>query len=127
MTVLSFEQMQAAAGAAPSYVDVPVEAWGGSVRLQQLSAADGIAFGQRQRDQAEAGDDDVDRPEELAEQYIYLLSLSIVDGDGRQALHNEAGRAFLATQPFAVLNALGMAAMRLNGFTKAEAAAREKN
>ena len=119
---LTFAEMRELAAACCDHEDVAVEAWHGrQVRLKKLGAVQGIELG---RMLAGLPADEEGQPKhdgDLVAFYGRLLRLSIVGPDGAKQFDSAEGERFLCELPFEVLNALGPAALTLNGMDKEHA------
>lgn len=118
MAVSNFAEMKHAATRRQKFVDIPCDALGGDVRLKPLGMSTGLALGKQhgsmKKDAAGVPTDE----HEMAKFYVTLLKNSICDEDLNLMMLNDEGEEFLKDQPFSVVNDLGLAALKLNGFVK---------
>lgn len=111
---LSFDAIAAAEAERPDFIDVPVPKWGGDVRISRIDAVRGVGLGMRFNELPKADDGNATN-EAMVEFYVLVVSACAVDADGALMFADDARRAVLR-KDMTVINILGPAACKLNGF-----------
>jgi hypothetical protein len=116
--VLDAKQFRKAMNACAPQIDVPCDELGGTVRLKRFTASHGIKLGRRWNEIPKGKDGQPTKEEDLADYYVWLLSMSIVDDKGELFLCSEDGRKQLSRLSYSVLSALATHAVDLNEMGK---------
>lgn len=126
MAVLNSKSFTKAVGALASHVDVECKELGATVRLGRLTAPQGLKLGKRYNNVQKDADGSPKSVEDMASFYVWLLSLSIVDGDGNAFLCSDEGRLKLGKLSLGALTDLGSEALILNGMAERESEPKKK-
>ena len=121
--VIDAKQFAKTMKARAPHVDVQCEELG-TVRLARLSAKAGLKLGKHYAAVPKGPDGQPQSDEAIADFYVWLLSLSIVDTEGEAFLCSDEGRQQIALLSIGTLTSLGNDAMVLNGM--AETAKKKK-
>ena len=126
MGVLNSKTFATALSAVASSVDVECDELGGSVRLKRLTAGQGMNLG-KIYDMVPKGRDGQPRNvDDMADFFVRLVSMSVVDDAGEAYLSNDEGRFALAGLSLGTISKLGTEAMVLNNMAESTDAKKNK-
>ena len=127
MAVLGAKTFRIASKKQKLFVDVPCESLGGDLRLRRMNWKMASAVRKRWSGIRKDADGQPRSDEDLAEFYVWFLSLSIVDEEGDAYLCSDEGRKELDCVPIMELFHLGDEAMLLNDFGERKDASKKKS
>ena len=118
MGVLNAKTFNKALKARRDFTEVNCEELDCTVRLGRLTAAQGLKLGKRYNAVPKDAEGNPKDEEDLAEFFVWLLSLAIVNEEGEPFLSSDEGRVQIGSLSFGTITQLGTEAMVVNGMAE---------